>query len=155
MSAVVAMMAKDRGGPDIGCQVLLWPATDTNFETESYRNFANGRFLSREFMQFGWNTYAPDAATRKDPYVAPLRASIEQLRGLPPALVMTAENDPLRDEGEAYARKLDDAEVDVIATRYVGQIHDFGLLNGLRDVPSTVEALDQAIDVLRACLFPS
>jgi acetyl esterase len=149
MSAAVAMMARDRGGPEISYQALFWPATDTNFETESYREFASGRFLSREFMQFGWNIYAPDAKTRKEPYAAPLQASIDQLRGLPPALVITAENDPLRDEGEAYARKLDEAEVEVTATRYVGQIHDFGLLNALANVPSTQDALHQASDELR------
>jgi acetyl esterase len=154
MSTVVAMMARDRGGPEISYQALFWPATDTNFETESYQSFATGRFLARAFMQFGWDIYAPDAKTRREPYAAPLQASIDQLRGLPPALVMTAENDPLRDEGEAYARKLDEAEVEVIATRYVGQIHDFGLLNAVRDVPSTQEALRQASDELRTHLNP-
>jgi acetyl esterase len=143
MTAVVAMMAKDRGGPTISFQVLLIPATDTNFDTESYRQFATGRFLARAFMQFGWNIYAPDAKTRTERYAAPLQASIDQLRGLPPALVITAENDPLRDEGEAYARKLMEADVDVTAIRYNGMIHDFVLLNGIRDVPGVQAALRQ------------
>ena len=91
MSAVVAMMARNSGGPKIALQVLFWPATDTNFETESYRSFATGRFLAREFMRFGWDLYAPSAKTRREPYAAPLQASVEQLRGLPPALVITAE----------------------------------------------------------------
>ncbi|HTM95797.1 MAG TPA: alpha/beta hydrolase [Croceibacterium sp.] len=154
MSAALAMMAKDRGGPEISFQLLFWPATDTNFETESYREFATGRFLARDFMRFGWDIYAPDPETRKERYAAPLQASIDQLRGLPPALIQTAANDPLRDEGEAYGRKLDDAGVDVVVTRYNGQIHDFELLNGIRDVPSTQDALGQASDALRKHLNP-
>jgi acetyl esterase len=154
MAAVLAMMAKDRGGPKLDFQLLFWPATDANFETESYRAFETGRFLPRAFMQFGWNIYAPDAKTRKERYAAPLQASVDQLRGLPPALIQTAGNDILRDEGEAYGRKLDEAGVDVVATRYVGQIHDFGLLNGIRDVPSTQDALDQASGAFRKYLNP-
>jgi acetyl esterase/lipase len=149
MSAVVAMMAKDRGGPKISLQVLLIPATDTNFETESYRRFDTGRFLPRAFMQFGWNIYAPDAKTRKEPYAAPLQASLDQLRGLPAALVITAENDPLRDEGEAYARKLKEAGVDVTATRYNGMIHDFVLLNGIHDVAGVQAALRQTCEEIK------
>jgi acetyl esterase len=154
MAAVLAIMAKDRGGPKISFQLLFWPATDANFETESYRAFETGRFLPRAFMQFGWNIYAPDAKTRKEPYAAPLQATVEQLRGLPPALIQTAGNDVLRDEGEAYGRKLDQAGVDVVSTRYTSQIHDFGLLNGIRDVPSTQEALRQASEAFRKYLTP-
>ena len=146
MSTVVAMMAKEYGGPKLKFQVLLIPATDTNLDTESYREFATGRFLARAFMQFGYNIYAPDAKTKKDPHVAPLQASIEQLRALPPALVITAENDPLRDEGEAYARKLKEAGVEVIATRYNGMIHDFVLLNGINHVAGVQAALRQTCD---------
>ena len=149
MATVLAMMAKDRGGPKIRFQVLLIPATDTNFETESYRKFDTGRFLARAFMQFGWNIYAPDAKTRKEPYAAPLQASLDQLRGLPPALVITAENDPLRDEGEAYARKLMEAGVNVTATRYNGMIHDFVLLNGINDVAGVQSALRQTCDEIK------
>jgi acetyl esterase/lipase len=134
--------------------VLLIPATDTNFETDSYRNYATGRFLPRAFMEFGWNIYAPDEKTRRNPYAAPLQASIDQLRGLPPALVITAENDPLRDEGEAYARKLKEAGVEVTATRYNGMIHDFVLLNGIRNVPATQAALDQVSEAIRVALKP-
>jgi acetyl esterase len=154
MSAVVALMAKDRGGPKIRFQLLFWPATDANFETESYRSFTAGRFLPRAFMQFGWNIYAPDAKTRKEPYAAPLQASIEQLRGLPPTLIQTAENDVLRDEGESYGRKLNEAGVQVTSTRYIGQIHDFGLLNALHDVPSTQAALRQACEEFTKYLKP-
>jgi acetyl esterase len=125
-------------------QELLWPALDTNLDTGSYRAFGEGRFLPRAFMEYGWDHYAPDAETRKHRYVAPLQATIEQLRGLPPTLIQTAENDVLRDEGEAYARKLDEAGVDVACVRYDGAIHDFALLNVLREVPSTDAALRQA-----------
>jgi acetyl esterase/lipase len=152
MSAALTLMAKDRGGPVIRLQVLLIPATDTDFETPSYRDFESGRFLPRAFMQFGWNIYAPDQATRNNPYAVPMRATIEQLRGLPKALVITAENDPLRDEGEAYARKLKEAGVEVTATRYNGMIHDFVLLNGIHDVPATQAAIRQASDAIRAAL---
>jgi acetyl esterase len=154
MAAVLAMMAKDRGGPKIAFQVLFWPATDANFDTESYRAFATGRFLPRAFMEFGWNIYAPSAKTRKERYAAPLQATVDQLRGLPPALIQTAGNDVLRDEGEAYGRKLDEAGVDVVSTRYSNQIHDFGLLNGIRDVASTQDALRQASEALREHLKP-
>jgi acetyl esterase/lipase len=152
MTAALALMAKDRGGPAIRLQALLIPATDTDFETQSYRDFDTGRFLPRAFMQFGWNIYAPDAETRANPYAVPMRATLDQLHGLPPALVITAENDPLRDEGEAYARKLKEAGVPVVATRYNGTIHDFVLLNGIKDVPSTQAALDQVAEAVRVAL---
>jgi acetyl esterase/lipase len=154
MSAALTLMAKDRGGPNIRLQVLFIPATDTNFETESYRAFDAGRFLARAFMQFGWSIYAPDENTRKNPYAVPMRASIDQLRGLPPALVITAENDPLRDEGEAYARKLKEAGVAVTATRYNGMIHDFVLLNAIQDLPGTQAALQQASEAICDALKP-
>jgi acetyl esterase len=154
MSAALALMAKDRGGPNISLQVLLIPATDANFETKSYHSFDTGRFLARAFMQFGWQIYAPDEKTRKNPYAAPLQASIEQLRGLPPALVITAENDPLRDEGEAYARRLKEAGVAVTATRYNGMIHDFVLLNAIHLLPGAQAALRQASEAIRDALKP-
>jgi acetyl esterase len=144
MAAAVTLMAHDKGGANIVFQELLWPALDTNLDTGSYRAYGEGRFLPRAFMEYGWDHYAPDAETRKHRYAAPLEATIEQLRGLPPTLIQTAENDVLRDEGEAYARKLDEAGVDVTCVRYNGAIHDFALLNALRAVPSTEAALRQA-----------
>ncbi len=149
MTAVLTMMAKERSGPKLKAQVLFWPATDASVDSASYHEYATGRFLSRDFMKFGWDIYVPKEEQRNDPHVSPLRASLEQLSGLPPALVQTEENDVLRDEGEAYARKLDQAGVNVITTRYIGQIHDFGLLNGLRNIPSTKAALQQATDFIR------
>ena len=155
MTAALALMSKDRRGPKISFQVLLVPATDASVDTGSYREYGTGRFLTRAFMKYGWDLYAPDAKTRDNPYVSPLRASIDQLKGLPPALVITAENDPLRDEGEAYARKLKDAGVTVAAVRYNGTIHDFVALNGIRSVPSTGAAIDQINDGLRQHLEPA
>jgi acetyl esterase/lipase len=149
MTAALALMAKDRRGPKISYQVLLIPATDASVDTASYLEYGTGRFLSRDFMKYGWDLYAPDAKTRENPYVSPLRASIEELRGLPPALVITAENDPLRDEGEAYARKLKAAGVSVDAVRVEGTIHDFVLLNALRNLPDTKAALEQISDGIR------
>ena len=144
LSAALTLMAKDHKGPKISYQVLLIPATDASVDTGSYHEFATGRFLPREFMKYGWDRYATDEKTRNNPYVSPLRASHEQLTGLPPALVITAENDPLRDEGEAYARKLKEAGVDVTAIRFNGTIHDFVLLNALRNLPSTRAAIELA-----------
>ncbi len=155
MSAALTLMAKDRKGPKIAYQVLFIPATDASVDTASYHAFGTGRFLAGAFMQYGWDLYAPDDKTRNSPYVSPLRASSEDLKGLPPALVITAENDPLRDEGEAYARKLKEAGVDVTSVRYNGLIHDFVLLNALRHVPGTEAAIQQASAGIRAHLSPA
>ncbi|UGY14925.1 alpha/beta hydrolase [Bradyrhizobium septentrionale] len=149
MTAALTLMAKDRNGPKISYQVLFVPATDATVDSASYHEFANGRFLARAFMKYGWDLYAPDEKTRNHPYVSPLRASLDQLKGLPPALVVTAENDPLRDEGEAYARKLKRAGVKVDAARYNGTIHDFMLLNALRNEPATEAAIEQASEGVR------
>jgi acetyl esterase len=144
MAAAVTLMAHDRGAPNIVYQQLLWPALSADLDTGSYRAYGKDRFLPKAFMQYGWDHYAPDPETREQRYAAPLKATTEQLRGLPPTLIQTAENDVLRDEGEAYARLLDEAGVDVTSVRYNGVIHDFALLNALRDVPSTDAALRQA-----------
>jgi acetyl esterase/lipase len=154
MSAALTLMAKDRNGPKVAYQVLFIPATDASVDTESYHEFGTGRFLARAFMKYGWDLYAPEERTRNNPYVSPLRASNDELKGLPPALVITAENDPLRDEGEAYARKLMNAGVSVTATRYNGMIHDFVLLNALRQLPEVKTALSEASDGIRNALKP-
>jgi acetyl esterase len=152
MTAAVALMAKDRKGPALRMEALFYPAVGANFETSSYKAFANDRFLSRAFMEYGWNLYAPDLKTRKERYAVPLEATIEQLKGLPPTLIQTAENDPLRDEGEAYGRKLREAGVSCTTTRYVGMIHDFQLLNAINKVPGVQAALQQVYTELKIAL---
>jgi acetyl esterase/lipase len=152
MSAVIALMAKEKSGPKIKLQVLLWPVTDANFDTDSYHQYSEGRFLTRNMMIWFWDNYLPEQAQRQEIYASPLRASLEQLQGLPAALVQTAENDVLRDEGEAYARKLDAAGVPVTLTRYAGQIHDYGLLNPITHVPAIQQAILQAAATLKQAL---
>jgi len=149
MAAVVSLMAKDKGEPALRAQVLLWPVTDANFDTPSYRQYAQGHFLTKNMMAWFWDNYTRDAAARKEITASPLQASTEQLKGLPPTLIQTAEFDVLRDEGEAYGRKLDAAGVQVTSVRYNGMIHDFGLLNVLSDVPAVRGALDQAARELK------
>lgn len=144
MAAVVALKAKEAGTPRLRFQLLLWPVTDADFETASYGQFAQGHFLTKPMMQWFWDNYTSDPKQRAERFASPLRASVEQLQGLPPALVQTAEFDVLRDEGEAYARKLDAAGVTVTAVRVNGMIHDYGLLNPLAHVPAVQTALRQA-----------
>ncbi|MDN3656133.1 alpha/beta hydrolase [Ferruginibacter paludis] len=136
MTAVTTLKAKENAGPEIKFQILLWPIVDANFETESYQLFGQDRFLTTSMMKWMYDMYIKDPASRKTIYASPLHAGIEQLNGLPPALIQVAENDVLRDEGEAYGRKLDEAGVKVTTIRYNGMIHDFGLLNGLAEVPA-------------------
>ncbi|MCG6576201.1 alpha/beta hydrolase [Pseudomonas sp. AF32] len=149
MAAVVALMAKDKGTPAIRFQALLWPVTDASFETASYNQFAEGHFLTRNMMKWFWDNYTTDAGQRNEIYASPLRATTAQLKGLPPALVQTAEADVLRDEGEAYARKLDAAGVPVTAVRYNGMIHDYGLLNVVSQVPAVRSAMLQVSEELK------
>ncbi len=149
MAAVVSLMAKDRGEPEIRFQALMWPVTDANFDTSSYQEFAEGRFLTRNMMKWFWESYTSDPNERVEIYASPLRAMTEELRGLPPTLIQTAGNDVLRDEGEEYARKLDAAGVDVIAVRYSGMIHDWGLLNPISQVPATRASLLQVGEELK------
>jgi len=149
MAAVVALMAKDKGGPALRFEALLWPVTDANFETASYQQYANDHFLTKGMMQWFWDNYTSDAAQRKEIYAAPLQASVAQLRGLPPTLIETAEFDVLRDEGEAYGHKLNAAGVDVTSVRYGGMIHDFGLLNVVSQVPAVRAAMAQAAQQLK------
>ncbi|KAF1065972.1 MAG: Carboxylesterase NlhH [Pseudomonas citronellolis] len=149
MAAVVAIMAKEHKAPALRFQALLWPVTDANFSTGSYQQFADGHFLTRNMMKWFWDSYTTDAKQRAEVHASPLRARLDELRGLPPALVQTAEFDVLRDEGEAYARKLSAAGVAVTAVRYNGMIHDYGLLNPLADVPAVQAAVRQAGAELR------
>ncbi|MEU1208529.1 alpha/beta hydrolase [Nocardia sp. NPDC005825] len=152
MSAVLTLMAKDRGDVRIGQQVLLYPVTNADFDTASYHQFAEHYFLAREGMKWFWDQYTSNEAQREEIYASPLRASVDQLRGLPPALIITGEADVLRDEGEAYAAKLREAEVPVTQVRFGGIIHDFMMLNALRSTYAANTAIKLAQDTLRAAL---
>lgn len=152
MAAAVTLMAKERRGPKMDLQVLFYPVMDADFDTASYKQFADGPWLTRAAMQWCWDAYLPDTSRRREITAAPLNASINQLRDLPEALVIVAENDVLRDEGEAYARKLSDAGVRVTSVRYNGTIHDFVLLNALADTPAVRAAIAEAVSALRSVL---
>jgi acetyl esterase len=153
MAAAVSLLAKDRGGPKIKYQVLFYPVTDANFDTPSYTAYQDGYFLTREAMKWFWDNYNSNQTNRKEPTVSPLQDSIEQLRGLPPALIINGEFDVLRDEGEAYAHKLIEAGVPVTGLRYHGTIHDFVMLNPLADTPATRGAIEQASQMLNRILW--
>jgi acetyl esterase/lipase len=142
-------LAKDRGGPEFRAQVLLYPVSDANFDTQSYLEFAEGYHLRRDMMQWFWDQYTTDPDERAQITASPLRAMTEQLAGLPPALVITGGADVLRDEGEAYGRKLGEAGVDVAATRYEGVIHDFLMLDALRDSHGARAATAQVVAYIR------
>jgi acetyl esterase len=144
MAIAVTLLTKQRGGPQFIQQVLFYPVTDANFDTDSYLQFAEGYFLRRDAMQWFWDQYTADPAQRAEITASPLRASAEQLAGLPPALVITSEADVLRDEEEAYASKLREAGVPVTAVRYEGIIHDFVMLNALADTNAARAATAQA-----------
>jgi acetyl esterase len=152
MATVVALLAKQHGGPTIRYQVLEYPVTDACFYDASYRQFDKGPWLTRRAMEWFFEAYAPQADARALPYVSPLRASIDDLRGLPPALVIVDENDVLRDEGEAYAHRLMRAGVPVQAVRYLGTIHDFMMLNALADTPASRSATALVGSTLRDAL---
>lgn len=152
MSAAVTLLAKQRGDVAFRQQVLFYPVTDAAFDTDSYHEFAEGYFLRRDGMQWFWDQYTTDPAQRAEITASPLRAGVEELSGLPPALVITGEADVLRDEGEAYANKLRRAGVPVTAVRYQGIIHDFVMLNALRGTHAAQAAIGQAITTLRHAL---
>jgi acetyl esterase len=152
MTAAVTLMAKARGGPTFALQVLCYPVTDADFTTGSYEAFAEGPWLTRRAMEWFWDAYCPDREARAQITATPLNASLAQLEGLPEALIIVDENDVLRDEGEAYARKLSQAGVRVTSLRCNGTIHDFMLLNPLADTPAVRAAIRQATDALRGAL---
>jgi len=152
LAAAVTLLAKERRGPKIDVQVLLYPAVSSMFDTASYASFERGPWLTKRAMEWFWNAYLPDELARKQITAAPLNASIDQLIGLPDALVIVAENDVLRDEGECYARKLARAGVRVTSTRYNGTIHDFVMLNALADTPAARAAIAQTNALLRSIL---
>jgi acetyl esterase len=152
MAIAVTMLSEERGGPTITFQVLFYPVTDASFDTVSYNKYQEGYFLTRESMKWFWNNYLPNGVNRKEPTISPLQASTEQLQSLPPALIIVGENDVLRDEVEAYAHKLMNAGVQTTATRYLGTIHDFVMLNPITNTPAVREAISQASQVLKKVL---
>ncbi len=149
MAIAVTLLAKERKGPAISHQILFYPVTDASMSTQSYKDFATHHFLTAEAMEWFWGQYQPDVEKRKEITASPINASKEQLAGLPPALIMTAEFDVLRDEGEAYGGKLSDAGVEVTAVRCLGTIHDFVLLNAITHTPAPRAAIALAIDTLK------
>ncbi|MEU1181131.1 alpha/beta hydrolase [Streptomyces sp. NPDC005820] len=152
MTAALTLMAKERGGVPLVQQVLFYPVTDASFDTASYRQFAEGYFLRRDGMQWFWDQYTTDEGERAQITASPLRATVEQLKDLPPALVITGEADVLRDEGEAYANKLREAGVPVTAVRFQGIIHDFVMLDALRPTHAADAAITLAVGTLRDAL---
>jgi acetyl esterase len=152
MTAAVSLMAKQRKGPALRYQVLLYPVTDASMSTESYRDFADGPWLTKPAMAWFWDAYAPKKEDRKQITASPLLATGEELKGLPPALLIVDENDVLRDEGEEYARKLMQAGVDVTPLRVLGTVHDFAMLNALAATPAARVAIQAASEKLRAAL---
>lgn len=152
MATALTLMAKQRSGPSLAAQLLFYPVIDAGSATASSERFADGWHLRRDAMQWFWDQYVPDVSQRDDVTASPLRASVKQLGGLPPALIVTAEADVVRDEGEAYGAKLRRAGVDVTAVRYAGTIHDFVMLNALRETQAAGAAIDQGSRFLRRSL---
>jgi len=146
MATVMALLSKERGGPKIHKQLMYYPVTNAYFNTPSYLQFATDYYLYREGMMWFWDQYTTSEAARKLITASPLRATTEQLRGLPPAMVLTGEADVLRDEGEAYAVKLREAGVDVTAARFEAIIHDFVMLNALDQTGACRAAMDMSVD---------
>lgn len=152
MAAALAILAKQRGDVTYVHQSLYYPVTDAAQDTESYREFAEGPFLRAKSMAWFWDAYCPDLSKRSEITASPLRASLDDLRGLPEAFVIVDENDVLRDEGEAYARKLTAAGVRTTSVRYNGIIHDFMMLNPVRETAAATAAIEQAVEILRKAL---
>jgi len=150
MALATAMMAKKKPGPEIAGLVLFYPVTDAGLDTESYQDFAEGPWLTKKAMEWFWEAYLPDKGGRAEPTVSPLRAAPEALKGLPPTLIITAENDVLRDEGEAMADKLDKAGVPTANVRMNGTVHDFVMLNDLAGTGPAKAALTLAAAVIKA-----
>ncbi|MFD5632085.1 alpha/beta hydrolase [Streptomyces sp. NPDC127072] len=152
MTAALTHMAKQRGDVTFLHQSLYYPVTDASQDTESYRTFAHGPHLTAKAMEWFWDAYTTDPAERAQITASPLRATLEDLQGLPPALVIVDENDVLRDEGEAYARKLVQAGVATTSIRYNASLHDFMMLNPVRGTQASTAAVEQAVHVLRKVL---
>jgi acetyl esterase len=152
MTAALAIMAKERGDVHFVQQSMYYPVTDAAQDTDSYKEFRAGPYLTAKAMAWFWDNYSPRVEPRNDITASPLRAGQSDLEGLPPALLIVDENDVLRDEGEAYAAKLREAGVPITTVRYDGTIHDFMMLNPLSDTQATRAAIGQAIATLREAL---
>ena len=150
MAAAITLKTKEEKGPNIKFQLLLYPVTNADMDTDSYENFSDGPWLTKKAMEYFWDAYVPNVSLRQNKYISPLHADVEDLKNLPSTLILTVENDVLRDEGEAYARKLDNAGVDVINVRINGTIHDFMMLNALSETEPVKGALKIICSVLRA-----
>jgi acetyl esterase len=142
-------MAKQRGDVHFVHQSLYYPMTDAAMDTDTYRTFKDGPYVSANIMAWFWDNYLPQAGAGAEITASPLRATGDDLQGLPPAFVLVVENDVLRDEGEAYATKLREAGVPTTSVRYNGIIHDFMMLNPLSGTESTRAAISQAVAALR------
>jgi acetyl esterase len=145
VAAALTFLAKQRGGVTFDAQVLFYPVTNANFDTGSYLQFAEGFFLRRDNMMWFWDQYTTDPGQRAEITASPLQATLEDLKGLPPTLIINGEADVLRDEGEAYGDKLRAAGVPVTAVRYRGMIHDFVMLDTLRQTHAADAAIAQAV----------
>jgi acetyl esterase len=152
MAAALALMANERGDVHFVQQSMYYPVTDAGMDTGSYEEFAEGYYLFADAMAWFWDAYCPDLERRPEPFASPLRASDDQLVGLPPAFVIVDEADVLRDEGEAYAARLRAAGVEVTTVRYDGTTHDFMMLNPLSNTRATRAAVAQATAILREAL---
>ncbi len=153
IAAAVTFLAKARRGPKIALQVLFYPVTAAGLNTGSYRRFGGGPWLTKALMARFWDAYLPDKARRGEIIATPLSATPDELRDLPDALVILAENDVLRDEGEAYARNLSNAGVRTTSVRYNGTIHDFVMFSALADTPAARAAIAQAVCALKTALW--
>jgi acetyl esterase len=149
MAAVIALLAKERKGPALKAQVLFYPVTDASMSTRSYEQFATGPWLTADAMAWYWEQYIPEVGQRAQSHASPINATKDELSGLPQTLLITDENDVLRDEGEAYGRKLAEAGVRVTIVRYNGTVHDFVMLNALAATPAVRGAIGQATGYLR------
>ncbi len=152
MATVTALRAINKNGPKILFECLFYPVTNSDMDTKSYDLFKDGPWLTKKAMEWFWDAYVPDKKLRDDVYISPLKAEEEELSMLPSTLIITAENDVLRDEGEAYARKLDSAGVDVLNVRINGTIHDFLMLNALADTLPARGAMALACTMLKKAL---
>ena len=152
MTAALTILAKRRGDVTFVHQSLYYPVTDAGQDTDSYREFAEGPFLTAKGMAWFWDCYLPDQERRSEITASPLQASLDDLKDVPAALVINGEHDVLRAEGEAYATKLSQAGVRVTQVRYASTIHDFVLLNPITNTPAPRAAIAQAASFLRDAL---